>query len=636
MAMRGVIDQKWRPVFAGALIAHAVFVALAIAMALGFFQRLELLAYDLGVRLRADVNAKDDRIALVLITEKDLARFGWPLSDGILAEALGRIRANGAEAVVMDLFRDLPVGEGRERLDELLANDRGIIWGYQFGGGDSDMIPPPAVLVGTDQAAFNDVVLDEDGPVRRALLFLDDGETVGTSMGLMVALRHLETEGIEPAADDENPQFMRLGRSTFVPVDEDFGGYVGLDAAGYQYILDFADGPAPFETHVFGDLMDGEVGTAELRGKLVFVGTASQSVKDHFETPFSSGGAFDQTYGVILHAHMADQILRRAVDGAPSLEALDDVAEHAWVWVWCVLGAMAGVLVRAPILLTTVIAVGAVLLSGLWYGAFTYYLWIPVVPPMIGWAGGVGLWTAYVSQHERLQRAVMMRLFSSHVSSEVAKEVWRNRDAFLHQGRPRPLRLTATVLFSDIDSFTTVSEGMPPDELMDWLNAYMEEMARLVSIHGGIVDKFIGDAVMAVFGAPLPRDSDEAISEDAENAVRCALAMGEVLQNLNSARTVGPEMRIAIGIHTGDLVAGSLGSSDRMEYTVIGDTVNTAARLEAAAKNLQRGEGQLRDCRIVVGESTWGRLKDGFQGEPIGALSLKGKAEEIKAFRLLG
>jgi len=161
-------------------------------------------------------------------------------------------------------------------------------------------------------------------------------------------------------------------------------------------------------------------------------------------------------------------------------------------------------------------------------------------------------------------------------------------------------------------------------------------MARLVSIHGGIVDKFIGDAVMAVFGAPVPRDSDDAISEDAENAVRCALAMGEVLRNLNTARNVGPEIRIAIGIHTGDLVAGSLGSSDRMEYTVIGDTVNTAARLEAAAKNLPRGEGQLRDCRVVVGESTWGRLKDGFRGEPIGALSLKGKAEAIKAFRLLG
>jgi len=127
MAMRGVIDQKWRPVFAGALIAHTVFIALAIAMALGVFQKLELLAYDLGVRLRADANAKDERIALVLITEKDLARFGWPLSDGILADALSRIRTDGAEAVVMDLFRDFPVGEGRERLDELLTKDRGII-----------------------------------------------------------------------------------------------------------------------------------------------------------------------------------------------------------------------------------------------------------------------------------------------------------------------------------------------------------------------------------------------------------------------------------------------------------------------------------------------------------------------------
>jgi len=296
-------------------------------------------------------------------------------------------------------------------------------------------------------------VLDEDGPVRRALLFLDNSENFGTSMALTMALRHLETAGIEPQADDENPEFMRLGQTTFVPVDENFGGYVGLDAAGYQYILDFARGPMPFETHVFGDLMDGKVGAAELSGKLVFVGTASQSVKDNFETPFSSGGDFEQTYGVILHAHMADQILRRAVDGAPSLEALDDVAEYAWVWVWCVLGAVAGVLVRAPILLTTVIAIGVILLSGAWYGAFANYLWIPIVPPMIGWAGGVGLWTAYVSQNERLQRALMMRLFSSHVSSEVAKEVWRNRDAFLHQGRPRPLRLQATVLFSDIDSF---------------------------------------------------------------------------------------------------------------------------------------------------------------------------------------
>jgi adenylate cyclase len=194
-----------------------------------------------------------------------------------------------------------------------------------------------------------------------------------------------------------------------------------------------------------------------------------------------------------------------------------------------------------------------------------------------------------------------------------------------------------TVLFSDLMNFTPVAERLAPAELMDWLNNYMETMAGLVIAHGGVVDDYYGDAIKSNFGVPLPRRTAEEIRQDAANALRCALAMRRKMQELIASWSAegAPLVKVRVGIATGPVVAGCLGSAQRMKYTTIGDVVNTAARLESYGKEIPQ---RLVDpyCQIMVAASTVAHLDGEFNLESIGTLQLKGKAQGVEVFALMG
>ena len=178
---------------------------------------------------------------------------------------------------------------------------------------------------------------------------------------------------------------------------------------------------------------------------------------------------------------------------------------------------------------------------------------------------------------------------------------------------------------------------LEPAALIDWLNGYLETMVRIVASHGGVVDKFMGDAVMAVFGVPLPCRDADSIAEQAQNAATCALTMARELERLNAElrATELPSIAVRIGIHTGDLIAGSLGSSERSEYTVIGDTVNTASRLETFADELFESETNPTPCMIVISGATLKWLDGAFATREIGEVQLKGKAERVSVYHLI-
>jgi len=231
-----------------------------------------------------------------------------------------------------------------------------------------------------------------------------------------------------------------------------------------------------------------------------------------------------------------------------------------------------------------------------------------------------------------------MQLFSKHVSPEVAEAAWNQREEFLVAGRPRPQKLTATVMFTDLAGFSTVSEKMDPQTLMDWVNGYMEAIATLVMDHGGLVDDYFGDGIKADFGVPLPRKTDDEIRRDAVNAVNCALAMEKVLMRLNTShlKKTLPALRMRIGICTGSVVAGSLGSTHRLKYTTVGDTVNIASRLESFDKSLVLPNSATSPCRILVSDATVQWLRGEFETLPIGQIRLKGKDQTVTAYALLG
>jgi len=185
--------------------------------------------------------------------------------------------------------------------------------------------------------------------------------------------------------------------------------------------------------------------------------------------------------------------------------------------------------------------------------------------------------------------------------------------------------LTVTILFSDIRSFTTLSEKMDdPQALVKLLNEYFTEMVGIVMAHDGVVDKYIGDAIMAVFGAPVPKD------DDALNAVKAAVRMRQALRKLNArlaARGVDT-IKTGIGIHTGSVVAGNIGSDRRMEYTVIGDAVNLASRLETATKELH--------VNVLISEDTYQLVKDHVQTRAVKEITVKGKTKPVMTYEVLG
>ena len=205
-----------------------------------------------------------------------------------------------------------------------------------------------------------------------------------------------------------------------------------------------------------------------------------------------------------------------------------------------------------------------------------------------------------------------------YFSPEIARKIQGESSDFL---RPGGKLQHAAVLFADIRDFTSLSENLSPDDLLAFLTDYQERMVRAIFAHGGTLDKFIGDGIMATFGTPEQRP------DDAERAVRAGLAMKHELAELNRIRDEHglPAIRQGIGIHFGELVAGNIGSADRLEYTVIGDAVNTASRIESVCKDLQ--------VDFLISEAVYARLPATFRAElssrPAGEVQLKGKSDRL-------
>jgi adenylate cyclase len=251
-------------------------------------------------------------------------------------------------------------------------------------------------------------------------------------------------------------------------------------------------------------------------------------------------------------------------------------------------------------------------------------------------AGG-GLAFAVRARSEARAQRQLASLFRRFSSSKVADELWRERHAIMEGGRPRPRRVTLTALLSDLVGFTSAAEKLDPEGLLAWIDAYMDAMTRVIESHGGHVDDYVGDGIKANFGVPIPSETPEAIARDAHQAVACALAMGRALEQCNRGWAAQglPLARQRIGLFTGPAVVGAIGSDARMKYTSVGDTINTAARLESFADPAapDGGEGLQR---VLIGESTRRLLGDAFVLEDLGVHALKGKSEPIQLYRVLG
>lgn len=215
-----------------------------------------------------------------------------------------------------------------------------------------------------------------------------------------------------------------------------------------------------------------------------------------------------------------------------------------------------------------------------------------------------------------LRRGAFIRdLFGQYVTPELA------RVAIEHQGRLDGQLVTSTIIFSDIRDFTGVSEALPASSLIEMLNRYFTRMSALIVEHGGLVNKFGGDSILAVFGTPLNPSPDHAV-----RAVRAAIAMVRALAEFNREQALAylPEIMIGIGIATGDVVAGNVGSSKKLEYTVIGDAVNVASRLQAMTKEIGRP--------ILASAETFRAAHGAGAFVEVGEVDVRGRVKKVRAF----
>jgi len=226
-------------------------------------------------------------------------------------------------------------------------------------------------------------------------------------------------------------------------------------------------------------------------------------------------------------------------------------------------------------------------------------------------------YTYFITERERRE---MRKMFSKYVATDVLEYIMKNPDKVSLGGEEKEV----TILFSDIRGYTTFSESVIPKELVRVLNRYLTAMTEEILKHKGVLDKYIGDAVMAYWGAPMD-DPDHA-----DHALEAALGMIERLKKFNEElKAEGvKEIRFGIGIYTGPVIIGNVGSEMRLEYTVIGDTVNVASRLEGVNKELQ--------TTLLVGESAKNKIKGKYAFKSMGSVSVKGRKEPLQVYTIEG
>lgn len=597
----------------------------------GSLQPYEWLVYDQFLRSRPP-EPIDSRVVIVEITEDDLRRSRrWPVDDATLARLLQKIRQQKPVAIGLDVYRDVPVEPGHAELVNVFKTTPNLIGIENRGGTENVPVAPPPVLKQVDQVASNDVVHDGDGKLRRIILLI--GEDYQETLGLRLARLYLEQKNIF-AESDPQTQYLRFGPAVFPQFQPNDGNYVNADAGEYQIILNYRGENRRFPMVRMFDVLDGKIAPDLMRDRLVLVGPTATSIKDFFYTPYSGNSITtpEMMAGVEVQAHLASQIISSALDGRPGINSWADWQEWAWIGVWAVMGTLLAWKIRTPrwAISSTIAVMGSLIVGS--YLVFLAGWWIPLIPPALALLTSVGVITSYIAYQESSERKTIMAIFGRHVTPSIAEAIWRDREQLLQEGRLIGRSMIATVLFTDIKDFTTVAEFTPPETLMSWLNEYMEAMTQLVLDHGGIVDKFIGDSIMAVFGVPIARTSQQDIVQDAVSAVTCAVRMGETLEKLNCkwASQGRPTVSMRVGIATGPVVTGSLGGKQRLDYTTVGDSVNIASRLESFDKAMM-GQGV---CRILISETTYQYVQSQFEIQLKAIALLKGRGETTKIYQV--
>ena len=573
----------------------------------------------------------------VLFAEADRSRFlvgdtEWTgeESDQALVEATARAgnvihAAEAASAGLADPDREIPID-----MEEIPGLNRPFEVDPCVERRPRLTPPFPALARAARAIGHSFIVLDADGPLRRVAPFVrvagpgtGGPETVRVVPSLPLAAVMM-ARGLEASEVGVADGALRIGGTRFPLVTDQVPDYDGPVTAACRGLLPWrgptrlATGRPAFRSYSFYDLfysqqqvLEGvapEIAPATFRDHIVVVGVASEGLRDIFVTPFGEG----RMPGAEIHANAVDawldsRTLTPVPAGRGALATLGAAllvgAAGAFMPPW------------ATAVVAMAVATGLVWVS---VAQFAAGLWWPLAVPLLAVAlAFVGdlAWQYFVEGREKRK---VKQLFSRYVARDVFDQLLADPSRARLGGTRRHM----TVLFSDMRGFTALTEKGRPEDIVSQLNDYFTRMVKVLFEHQGTLDKFVGDMVMALFGAPL---DDE---EHAEHAVRAALAMVRALDVLNAEwESFGlPRLDIGIGINTGEMVAGNIGSETIMSYTVIGDAVNLGARLESLNKDY--------GTRIIISESTRALLKGQYDIRPLGSVTVKGKSQPVAIYEV--
>lgn len=608
----------------------------------GLFQGLELRVYDRMVQLRP-YHQPDPRLLVVEITETDINRLKqWPLSDKIIAQVLAKLQQEQAAVIGLDIARNVPQEPGHQALMEQMKRPN-FIAVMSVGNNEADRILPPP-RVPPQQVGTVDVPLDPDGVSRRHLMFNWDGKINRLSLPLRLVLTYLKADcpgytplhssipckNIKPKLNPNSDY--QLGSIAFPKLKPNDGGYQSI-IGGSQILVNYRHAPDAIRQVSLMEVLEGKVNSAWIKDKIVLIGVSAPSLRDSVLTPLNTGNnRMPKLPGVVNLAQMTSQLLSVVLEEESLFWFLSERQELLWILIWAIAGLILSefssrysyLLLGTGLLLTA--------LGGITFLVFLNQGWIPLISPSVALILTVILGVINREYQSQKQQKTVMRLLGQQTSPEIADALWKGRLNLLESGRLPWQKLTATVFFSDIKNFSTLSEAESPEFIMGWLNEYLNIITEEVQTHHGIVNKFMGDGVMAVFGVPVASKTEAEIATKAQQAVNCALSIRQRLKTVNQdwQKRGLPVVEMRVGIFTGPVVVGSLGGKNRLEYGVIGDSVNTASRLESCLK-----ERQVDTCRILIAYETLIYLNEQYNVEFWGELPLKGKLQKIKVYRVI-
>jgi len=575
------------------VIAFAVGIIVWFSFVSGLFVGLENFFEDL---LFSQKPIRGD-IVIVSIDNESIERIGqWPWPREVFARALTKMDAHPPRAVGLDVSFSEPsrAGEGDDaalvqalgqlaypvvlpvEATQLLLENRKTPRAVSF-------LKPLSIFQSQEKVTLGsvNVISDRDGVVRKFPFKVSDRKEEETYQAF----------AYEVAVASKLP----------IPGEENLGNVERIVYAA----------PAGFIRKIpFWRILEDE-SEVDLEDKIVFLGATAADLHDSKPVPFGRG---KEMSGVEIHANIANMLLSNY-----RLVPLGAILSFIWIIIAALLPALFFIFSKRELL-----PVIASIILGIFYVIVIIVLFQNGVAANLvhinaAWILSLSILFGYrffVSDREKRD---IRNLFSKYVSRDVLEEILRNPKAVSLGGEEREI----TVLFSDIRGFTTLSEKTTPQELVRILNTYFSAMTGEILKNNGVLDKYIGDAIMAFWGAPIANPNQ------ADDALRASLGMVKRLAELNKEfREKGdPEINIGIGLYTGRAVVGNIGSELRFDYTVIGDTVNASARLEGLTKEFQ--------VPIILGESTKNKLTESYELKSLGSVSVKGRKEQISIFTVL-